>query len=146
MGLGTSECGLCPAGFGDIEAPAAPPSPTRWSRYIGTDGKYLIDGVSGNFARMPPLKQRIALAIVTELGSSTVLPGEGLEHPKKMGATFEADMDIRVRKALRRLTDVEQVMAIQSIQVERGSFRYRVTVLFEDKTSGLASEITVEPR
>lgn len=146
MGFGTSTAGLVPAGLYDETEPAAPPKPTEFSRFVGTDGRYLIDATSGNFARMPRLKQRIVLAVSTLLGSSTVLPEWGLSIPKKMGQTFDAQVAVAIRKALRRLTDVERLMLITEIRVERDTWRARATVVYTDLSNGQTDEVAVERR
>jgi hypothetical protein len=146
MGFGTSTAGLCPVGLYDVTEPTAPPKPSEFSRFLGTDGQYVIDGVSGGFARMPRLKQRIVLAVATVLGSSTVQPDWGLKIPAKMTATFDAQVAVAIRKALRRLTDVERLMLITDIRVERDTWRARATVVYVDLSDGQTSEVSVEPR
>jgi hypothetical protein len=91
---------------------------------------------------MPPLKQRALLAIMTAAKSSSVLRDWGLQRPQKMGANFEQLLDSEIRRALYRLTDVERVMRIDAITIERDTSRARPTIIYTDLNTGTKDELT----
>jgi len=137
MGLGTSPLGLSQAGFAEpVEAPE-PPVATQFVRAIDQATRdYGIDPVDGGFARTLPVRQRVQLALSTAAGSSTTLPEWGLSRPRKQGDAFEAQMDASLRLALRQLVEVERLVAIESIRVERGQGgRAKAILRFRDLTT-----------
>lgn len=134
-GIGTIAAGTGLAGFGEPTEQAAPPDKDQWSRYLNPEtGKYEIDDDTSGFKRMPRTRQRVLLALLTEFGSSTVQPEWGFARPSKMGDRFAGEVQARVRRALRRLTDVERLIRIIAIDVERGSIRFSVKVRYYDHT------------
>ena len=78
-------------------------------------GDYEQDLVTGQFAQMPPLRQRVVLALRTLLRSSAAVPTMGVELPRKMGTTYAAEVRNAVLVALRQLVEVEKVMRIDGI-------------------------------
>lgn len=132
MGFGTSPAGAFPFGFGAEEEVATPTSPTAFSRQIDPATKdYAIE--NGAFKRMPPLRQRVVLALSTLRLSSTVLRDWGVGVPRKMGSAAEAEVDASVRLALRQLAEVERAIVIDSVTTERGSGgRARAVVRWRD--------------
>lgn len=84
---------------------------------------------------MPAVRQRVLLTLLTRKGSSTVLRDWGVRMPRVMGNTFERDVEASVREALRQMVEVEKVMQINSILVERGQMRCKVTVVYMDLTT-----------
>ena len=113
-GFGVSALGLFPFGIGTPVSVTDPPdaADTQFSRYINPgSGDYEVDDVTGHLKQMPPVRQRVLLALKTTLGSSNALPGLGVDKPKKIGTNFQDIMKRRVREALVQLTDVESALA-----------------------------------
>lgn len=133
-GFGSMAFGSGPYGLGSplpAAAPASGPAGSRWIDPITKD--YAQDPDTLQLKQMPATRQRVLLALMTLLGSSTVLPKFGVRFPQKMGSTFEAQCINSVRSAMRQLTDVEQVVRIDGITVEKGvGGRARITVSWTD--------------
>jgi len=111
--------GSTPFGFG---TPVAAPEPATkgpaLSRYINPgSGEYEIDPIAGQFADMPSIRQRVLLIAKTELGSSTALPDLGIRRPKKIDQAIEARMRAEILRAFNRLTTIERVIEIKSIEI-----------------------------
>lgn len=118
-----SPVGSTPFGLG---TPVAAPEPSTagpaLSRYINPgSGEYEIDAAVGQFAKMPSIRQRVLLIAKTEFGSSTALPNLGIKRPAKIDEAFEAKFRGEIRRAFKRLTDVERVIQIVDIQIEKVS-------------------------
>jgi len=145
LGAGVQSAGVSPAGVGEPEAAPLVPSGPTGCRYINpATGDYQINGATGHFAQMPPVRQRVLIALLTELGSSTVLPDLGTMRPRKMGDRFEAEMTGAVHAALRQLTEVEQLIVVNFVAIERGmGGRARVTVDYEDLTTSQSERVGV---
>lgn len=118
-------------------APAASP-PTGLTRLLDpTTGDYSLDASTGRFAQTTPLRQRIVIIATTLRGSSTVLRELGLSRGGKLDASAEVRFRADVRRAFRQLTDVERVMRITSIPVERASWgRLVAEIVYDDLTTG----------
>lgn len=127
-----------PFGTGTPTTSAAPPAATAGSRYLNPATKdYEIDASTGQLAQMPPLRQRVLIAVTTDIGSAATLTELGRIRPRKMAPTFEAEVIASIRKACRQMTDIERVMRIDAITIERGaSGRYRPTLSYTDITNG----------
>lgn len=107
-----------------LSTPVAAPEPSTagpaLSRYINPgSGEYELDVATGQFAFMPSVRQRVLLIGKTELGSSTALPELGIRRPKKIDESFRVKIEAEIRRAFKRLTDVERVIQITSIDVEK---------------------------
>lgn len=137
--------GTGPFGLGTPTTSAAPPDDPAGSRYINPATKdYEQDSTTKQLAQMPPVRQRVLIAVTTIQTSSTALPKFGRVMPRKMGPSFEAEIEASLRASLRQLTDVEQVIRIDGITVERGaSGRYRPTLSYTDTTTGLQDSVTL---
>ena len=145
-GLGLFSLGSGPYGLGTPTAASAPPDPadTQFSRYINpASGDYEVDPDTLHLKQMPPIRQRVILALKTTLGSATAYPSLGLRKPQAMGDDFEGVMTSNVRFALQQMTDVEGVLRIDGILVgRRPGGRATVTLAFTDLTKpGAASEV-----
>lgn len=137
--------GCGPFGAGVAITGAAPPTPgTLTARYVNPATKsYQQNPVTRQLAQMPPVRQRVLLALTNRVGSSTADPSRGVLFPSKMTTTFEAEMAASIRAALRQMTDIERVIRIDRITVERGvSGRARPVVSYTDLTTGLADQVT----
>lgn len=126
--------------FGMATPAAAPEAATQGpalSRYIdpGT-GDYIIDADVGQFGSMPSLRQRVLLVMATALGSSTALPDLGIPRPRKIDESYIVTTRAAVRKAFYRMTDVERVMQIQEILIDKQSAgRVQITLVYRDLTT-----------
>lgn len=138
IGAGIQGAGSTPAGVGAPEAAPLPPTIDGGVRYINpATGDYELDPATGQYAQMPIIRQRVMIALLTVKRSSTVLPDLGIIRPTKMGDRFQAEMEQSVREALHQLTDIEQVIEIDFVTVERGAGgRARITVSYTDLTTG----------
>jgi len=130
--------GSTPFGFGTpVSAPLPATQGPALSRYIDPgSGDYRIDAKTGQFASMPSLRQRVLLIMNTEIGSCVAMPQLGIPRPKKIDQSYVAATRSAVRKAFYRLTDVERVMQIQDIVIEkRSSGRVEMTLIYRDLTA-----------
>jgi len=132
-----SPIGSTPFGMGTpVAAPLPATQGPALARYIdpGT-GDFVIDADVGQFASMPMLRQRVLLVLNTVLGSSTAMPELGVPRPRKIDESYVAATKAAVRRAFYRLTDIERVMLIEDIQVERASTgRVSLTLVYRDLT------------
>src|SRR5690606_11904689 len=111
MPVSGSAVGSTPFGYATpASAPDPPMKGPALSRYINPgSGDYEIDNVAGQFADMPSIRQRVLLIAKTELGSSTALPGLGIQRIRKLDEAAEARIRAAVLAAFHRLTTIEQV-------------------------------------
>lgn len=96
-----------------------------------------------SFGKMPAIRQRVAFALGTALGSSTASPGLGVKRPDKMGDGFERQLEQRVRAALRQLTDVEKLITVLRVDVIRGTMRSQATVSFMENQTGTTGVVAI---
>jgi len=132
-----SPVGSTPFGMSTpVAAPEAATQGPALSRYIDPgSGDYVIDASVGQFGSMPSLRQRVLLVMNTELGSALAVPDLGIPRPKKIDETYIAATRAAVRRAFYRLTDIEKLMRIESIDIEkRTSGRVQVTLVYRDLT------------
>lgn len=145
-GAGLAPAGLFPAGFGVGDDAPEPPTGAWGSRYINpSTGDYEQDPDTRQLKQMPPVRQRVLLALKTIAGSSTVRPDDGIRPPRKIDSSFDRRMDDAVRVALRQLTDVEKVARVDAVTTERvpgNSGRVTVTVEYTDLTTGQADKVS----
>lgn len=137
-GFGTMSFGLGAFGLGTpAEAPDVPTGEVG-SRYINPISKdYEVDGVTGQLKQMPKNMQRVLLALATLRSSATAVPRFGLVLPRKMGTSFEKELELAIRLALIHLTDFEQAIQIDTIAVQRGrNSRASATIIYEDLETG----------
>lgn len=133
-GFGLMQFGLGPFGLETPDTPPDVPTGEAGSRFINpATGDYEKDGVTGQLKQMPRTRQRVLLALITLRRTASTSPGFGSKLPRKMGTAFEIETRQAVLYALRHLTDVEKVIRIESLLVERGlNSRARVTVSYTD--------------
>lgn len=132
-----------PLGHGQ-EVPATNPSPivSTLSRYINPATKsYEIDPDTGHLAQMPPVRQRVLIALSAVKGSSSVLPNLGIRRGGAVTARTENRLQHEVRGALREMVE-EGVLRIERIFMEElpGLGRIRLTVQYTDLTAGLKGQ------
>jgi len=108
------------------------------SRYIDpANGDYSLDASSRLPNTMPPVRQRVLLAIRTVLGSAKGLPRFGIARPRKMGLSFRREMTDSIRVALLQMTDVEKVVVLQRVDVEIvNTSRAHIVINYIDLTTG----------
>jgi hypothetical protein len=138
LGCGVMPCGTGHAGLYDPDDPqAVPVGNSTCCRWIGPQtGDYEIDPLTGHQRQMGAVLQRVLLALKTVKGSSSALPLLGVQLPRKMGTRFNAEVDAAVRDALRQLTDVERIIRIEAIEVERSMGRAAITVRYRNLLTG----------
>lgn len=144
-GLGSAPVGIFPFGLGTPVEAAVPTTGTPGSRYLNpSSGDYEIDSTTGGMAQMPPVRQRVLLALKTLRGSSSVLSDFGLRLPRKIDQSIDARMRDAVRVALYHLTDVERVARLDSVLTNRsGAGRIACVVAWTDLTTGSGFSETV---
>ena len=133
-GLGGGPLGTMPLGLQYSDPTDPPPPASTMRRWINpVTGDYELDDNSA-FEQMPAIRQRVILALGTALGSSTSVPTLGKQRPEIIGERFVAEEETFVRTALRQLTEVEGVIRIDRITVERGRTpnRWRTTVAYTE--------------
>jgi hypothetical protein len=113
----------------------APSGRAVLSRFISPEGDYQLDAATGQFAYMPPNRQRVVLSIGTERGSSAVLPNLGTKSPKVQGAQFVRATQNDLRRAAQPLVD-DRSIRIRDIPVQTGApaGRSETTFEYEDLT------------
>jgi hypothetical protein len=130
--------GTGPFGIGTPAVGVAPPTGAAGSRFIDPrSGDFIQDDTTKQLGQMPAVRQRVLLAIATLRQSATALPLFGIVLPPKITATYRAEVEASIRSSLRQMTDVEGVLRLDAITIERGSGgRSQVTVSFTDVTTG----------
>jgi hypothetical protein len=117
IGAGLQTAGTTYAGWGDFDPVAPAPTIVAGARFIGNDRDYMIDPATGAFAKMRSVKQRVMLAISTQLNSSC-LQDFGIIDGTKIGSGFVAAMQNSIRVALKTMVDAEEIR-IDEIKVEQ---------------------------
>ena len=145
-GFGNSAMGTSPFGVGTPLSSADPPTALVQAglarpgcRFIDPRTRdYVQDDDTRQLAQMPPIRQRVLLALLTVKGSSSVLPRMGVATPRKITEAFDTQMRHAVMSALYQLTTVERVIRVNAIHATRLSPAGRVLVEVEyvDLTTG----------
>lgn len=138
-GFGNSALGTSPFGVGTPLTSADPPTALVRAglalpgcRYIDPRTRdYAHDDDTRQLAQMPPVRQRVLLALLTLRGSSTVIPRMGIAMPRKITESFDTEVRHAVLGALYQLTTVERVARVNSVRAERHSPAGRVLVEVE---------------
>jgi len=147
MAIGSGPIGSGPFGIGTPVSGVAPPiGPPAGARYIDPGARdYTIDDSTGQYTRMPVVRQRMLIKLLTVRGSSTVLPELGLEVPRRIGPDFEARVRSMIRVAYKQETDIDKVARIDAVRIDRSTITGRVTITIEytDLTTGQTDELTV---
>ena len=141
-GFGSAPFGSFGYGLGVPGEAALPTTSPAGSRFINSStGDYQYNSTTGQLAQMPNLRQRVLLIALTRQGSIPTQPTFGINHPMKMGDSFEAEMKSAVRVAYQQLTDVEKVMRIDQILVRKGAGgRSETTIVYTDMTTGVPDQ------
>lgn len=142
-GAGTIEAGFGPCGLGTPISGEPAPLPGAGSRYINPATRdYEQNAVTKQLKQMPAVRQRVLLALITVVGSSTAMTGLGVRLPRKMGTTYEAEVRAQVMLALNQLVQVEKVIRVDAIDVLRGSGgRSQITVSYTETSTGLQDRV-----
>lgn len=141
-----SPVGSTPFGYATpVAAPLPATQGPALSRFIDSGtGDYVIDDQVGQLASMPSLRQRVLLIMNTEFGSSTSLPNLGVRRPAKIDESYIRTTQNALYEAFYRLTNVERIMQIQDIIVEkRSGGRVAIVLVYRDLTSPIPGEQTV---
>lgn len=151
-GFGNSAMGTSPFGVGTPITSAEPPTALVRAglarpgcRYLDPRTRdYVHDDNTRQLAQMPPVRQRVLLALLTLKGSSTVLPRMGVAMPRKISESFDTEVRHAVLAALYQLTTVERVARVNAIRAERLSpaGRVLVEVEFTDLTNDEDDRVT----
>lgn len=119
MGFGLSPMGLFAYGSGTpLPADQLSDNVTN-ARYISVNNGDFLALDDGSLADMPPIRQRVILALATEKGSAAGLEWLGITLPKKIDAAFETAARNAVRLALYQLLEVEKVIRLDAVIVEK---------------------------
>lgn len=141
-GLGTMALGTGPLGIGDpTEADEHPDAAQSLSTWVSPATKqYEINSTTGALAEVPPVRGRMLYCLTQKLGSSALLPDDGINYPTRVDETYDNKVRAAIRAATRQLTDVEKVARIDEIIIEERGRRSRGLVRFTDLTTGLKDE------
>lgn len=117
-GLGSQLLGSSPAGAGSGASVPMLPSTSPGARYIGTDGKPVIDAENGGFMKADPVAMRVYFALKTTLKSAAANEGLGVEWPRKIDSRFESYLTNAINVALADL------VKSKTIKIERVLVQY----------------------
>lgn len=136
--------GTGPFGLGTPATLTAPPDGASGCRYLNPVTRdYEQDSTTGHLAQMPPVRQRVLLALLTLRTSSTAVPAFGVKLPSKIGTTFDAEVRAAIYLALRHLTETEKAIRVERIDVEKAYGRARMTVVWTDLTTGAEDQVSI---
>ena len=116
------------------------------ARYLDVNSGDFVSLDDGTLDSMPAVRQRVVLALVTELDSAFGLPGfgNGVMRIKRIDQTIKRRVQNAVRAALRQLSEVERLIRIDAIEVEDlGSGRLSYTVSYTDLTNAEPDEVSI---
>lgn len=133
-GFANSPFAITPFGTGTpVVAQAPPENAPDGARYLNPASRDYEQGDDGEYLRMPSTRQRVLLAVMTELGSMSVAPNDGLRLPKKMNEHFERKAAIEVRRVLQPMIREGALRLDAVTTVERVSTgRARIRIDFTD--------------
>ena len=118
---------------------AEPVPITTGARFVDERGDYQLDA-DGQHRRMPPLRQRILLALRARRGSSSVLPEMGITIPPTVSGQFESEIRSAVTTALAPIVESGD-MVITRVRVESVNAGRSVTVIeYRDTAQGTDEE------
>ena len=145
MGFGISPCGLFAYGAGTpLPADELSDNVTN-ARYIAINTGDFQALDDGSLADMPPIRQRVIIALATEKGSAAGLEWLGMTLPKKIDASFETAAKNAVRLALNQLIEVEKVIRLDGVMVQKlTQGRVILTVSYTDLTTLTSDQISIQ--
>lgn len=144
MGFGTSAMGLFAFGSGTPLPADELSDKVPNARYIGINNGDFQALEDGSLADMPPVRQRVIIALATEKGSAAGLEWLGMTLPKKIDASFETAARNAVRLALYQMIEVEKVLRLDAVIVEkRTQGRVVLTVSYTDLTTLERERLTI---
>lgn len=126
-----------PAGQYIQEPGTAPSRGLDLSRYVDiTRGDYRLRDTDNRYANMPNVRQRVVIMV------------REMEFPRKMLATFEADVTQRVRIGMRQLVEVEKRARLDGVIVQRAADgvqgRGLLTISYTDLTTNIRGSVARE--
>lgn len=131
---------------GPLSFEAPPTRAPVTARYLNpATGDYERES-DGEYVGMPPVRQRVLLALKTIAGSAWPNPsfGNPLLRIQKIDQHFEARARSGVLTALRQLLAIEKVIRVEAITFRRvNSGHVEVTVQYIDLTTGLPDRAVV---
>ena len=141
-----TELGYAPLGMPAVTNINKPPPPNKiLSNYIDPQKRDYIVSATGEYATMPVVRQKMLLALISILGSSSVLPNYGNDPPRKIDDAYKRNMENSVRLATKFITDAKEAR-IDSVIIEtfgpRGDSP-KVIVSYTDLTTGLSDTLEV---
>jgi hypothetical protein len=144
-GFGVAPCGVCIMGIGAPSDPSTiPDGTTQVSRWLDpVSGDYQISTAGGQLRQMSAVLQRVIITIRTRVGSSLAATGFGTKFPKKQMRNLQADVESIIRRVFRQMTDVEQVMRIDSVVVQSGGGRVLIELHYTNLQTGESDKIPV---
>ena len=120
----------------DDSAPTQPDPSTLIRKLDPVTKNFSYDATTRQLTQTTGVLQRVCWLLSTEFASSTGMPADGFERPEKITSQIVADVQTRVRKALRPVTEIDPVVLIESIDVVTGGSRVAGTVNYRDLTTG----------
>jgi hypothetical protein len=135
--IGLTPFGLAPPVPG-VDAPSGLAVLSRFIDPVARD--YQLDEATGQFASMPPVRQRVMLATGTDVGTSAVIPDLGIEKTPVIDAQYQRTEQTNARAAMQHLLD-ERVVRIRNITAEGSSSgRARTLIEYTDLTQSENAE------
>lgn len=134
-GFGDSSFGTSVFGFGEVTPTDPRATMPVLARHIDPTTKDFVPA-GRTLQATTPVKQRLLIALSSELGSGAAAPELGIRvKGMKMGRGFEAMMRDRVRIATRQIVEVEKKAKIIDVIVSRKGNQGLLTVFFLDLTN-----------
>lgn len=121
-----------------VQEPDIPPANgLDLSRFVDISrGEYRLRDTDGRYANMPNVRQRVVIMV------------REMTFPRKMTASFEADVTQRVRVGMRQLVDVEKRARLDGVIVERAADgvqgRASLLISYTDLTTNIRDEVRHE--
>jgi phage baseplate assembly protein W len=125
---------VTPYGSGTPISTAAPPGLIYRAAYIDPITRDYVVVDDGNLGRMPIVRQQMLLALLTQKGSSTVLPNFGLELPKKIDENTPRLVRFAVERAVAHITGRQRAKLLDVVVEQPTMIRLQLTVSYRDLT------------
>ncbi len=145
LGVGLAPIGTSLAGIGESDDdPQVPDGMSSMCREIDPVIRdYHVDTETLHLSQTTSVRQRVMIRLGTLRRSSTSLPELGVAMPPKMDQHFVPKVVSAVYEALRQEIEIEKIVRIESVDVQRGNRRASVHVRYIDLTTGQREKATV---
>lgn len=132
-GFGTAPFGLAFFGYGSPDSVAAPPVNNPAALYISPDTNDIVLNDDGSFLDMPSTRQRVYLALKSNLGTIAGYEAFGSDLFKlgKVDSSFTVRAKSSVRKALDHLVQ-DNSLTLTSVDVSADGGRVNIIVSYFD--------------